>query len=234
MQIWSQKNKKSVKRGLLIPWREKGISGDMDLNPSFRVFTGGYFPSHLLLMREQRALPWSLSQRCNVKRLSGLHIGAEPHYTNSSSSCSADSVRLGCNPFACLCCVTSPFINSPFSSQIECIARSVGLLAMARNSFPSRPIFLRLPYFWRIHTHIHPPLKQPHPRKHAPDGQKEQDPHLPPDPGLLRHAQHPVHGALETQARCVEAFVHGLGQLGGVADFDADGGGYLCVVAEES
>ena len=155
MQIWSQKNKNSVKRGLLMPWWEQGILGDMDLNPSFRVFTGGYFPSHLLFMREQRALHWSLSQRCYVKRVSGLHIGAEPHYTNSSSSCSADSARLECNPFPCLCCVTPPLINSPFSSQIECKARSVGLLAMARNSFPSRPIFLRLPYFWHTHTRTH-------------------------------------------------------------------------------
>jgi hypothetical protein len=65
-------------------------------------------------------------------------------------------------------------------------------------------------------------LAQPHPPKQQYNNREEPDPNLPPNPRLLRHAQHAIHSAFYLVSRVFELVVHLLGEGGRVADFVAD------------
>jgi hypothetical protein len=69
--------------------------------------------------------------------------------------------------------------------------------------------------------------KEPNPSKETPDGNEEAEPDLPSHTGLLGHSQHSSHGASQLDSCVVEAFIHLVREVGGIADLIANGHGQL-------
>ena len=68
---------------------------------------------------------------------------------------------------------------------------------------------------------------QPNVEEYQKDRQEEEQPHTPADSRALRHTEHTVHVAADTNASIIKGVIQRLGQAGAIADFITDGDGQL-------